>query len=73
MTLSYAGLIGGAAMFALSTGVYLGAIFALKRGRPDAGSSAAAREKNMSMIRMILLADIPILSGIGYYAGQTFQ
>jgi hypothetical protein len=73
MTLSTAGLIGGAIGFAMATGVYLAATFALKRGTPDPGRSAEEREQSASMLRMILLADIPILTGVGYYFGQTLQ
>ena len=73
MTLSTAGLIGGAIGFAMAAGVYLAATFALKRATPDPGRSAQEREQSASMLRMVLLADIPILTGIGYYLGQTLQ
>jgi hypothetical protein len=73
MTLSSAGLIGGAIAFVMATGVFLAATFALKHGTPDPNRSAEGREKSASMLRMVLLADIPILTGIGYYFGQTLQ
>jgi len=73
MTLSSSGLIGAAIGFAMPTGLYLAVSFALKRGtQPASGTSADERERNTSIIRLILLADIPILTGIGYYLGQTF-
>jgi hypothetical protein len=73
MTFSSAGLIGAAVGFAMATGAYLAATAALKRGTPDPGRSAEEREKSASMFRMILLADIPILTGVGYYCGQALQ
>ncbi|MFO1108574.1 MAG: hypothetical protein U1E61_05290 [Bradyrhizobium sp.] len=73
MTLSSAGLIGGAIGLAMATGVYLAVTSALKGRAADPGRTAEEREKSASMIRMILLADIPILTGIGYYFGQTVQ
>lgn len=74
MTLSNAGLIGAAIGFAVTTALYLAVSFALKRETsPASGTSAEERERSMSMIRLILLADIPILTGLGYYLGQTFE
>ena len=73
MVLSTAGLIGGVIGFAMATGVFLAATFALKRATPDPGKSAEERERSASMLRMVLLGDIPILTGLGYYVGQTLQ
>jgi hypothetical protein len=74
MTLSNAGLIGAAVGFAVTTALYLAVSFALNREtQPASGASAEERERSMSMIRLILLADIPILTGLGYYLGQMFE
>ena len=73
MTFSSAGLIGGAIGLALAIGAYLAVTSALKSGTPAAGQSAEQREQNASLMRTILLADIPILAAIGYYLGQTFE
>jgi hypothetical protein len=73
MTFSTAGLIGGAAGFAMAVAVYLAATIALKRGTPDESRSAEERERSASAMRTILLADIPILTGIGYFLGQTLE
>jgi hypothetical protein len=70
MTFSSAGLIGGAIGFALAIGAYLAVTSALKRGT---GQESAQREQSASMIGTILLADIPILTAIGYYLGQMFE
>ena len=70
MTFSSAGLIGGAIGFALAIGAYLAVTSALKRGTPQ---ESAQREQSASMIGTILLADIPILTAIGYYLGQTVE
>ena len=72
MTLANSGLIGGVVGFGMSTVMYLAASFALKRGRPPAGKSAEEHQRSMSTVRLILLADIPILTGMGYFVGQTF-
>jgi hypothetical protein len=73
MTFSSAGLIGAVVGFAMATGVYLAATVALKRGTPDPSKSAEEREKSASTLRMILLADIPILTAVGYFCGQALQ
>ena len=73
MTFSSAGLIGGAIGLALAIGAYLAVTSALKRGTQDSAQTAAQREQGASMIRTILLADIPILTAIGYYLGQTLE
>ena len=73
MTFSTAGLIGAAVGFAMSTGVYLAITTALKRGTPDPGRSAEEREKSASMLRTILLADIPILTVVDYFCGEALQ
>ena len=70
MTLSNAGLIGGAVGFALAVGAYLAVTSALKRATPQ---DSAPREQSASMIGTVLLADIPILTAIGYYLGQMFE
>jgi hypothetical protein len=70
MTFSSAGLIGGAIGFALAISAYLAVTSALKRGTAQ---ESAQREQSASMIGMILLADIPILTAIGYYLGQMFE
>jgi hypothetical protein len=73
MTLSSSGLIGAAIGFAMPTAL-LAVSSALKRGTQLAsGKSAEERERSTSIIRLILLADIPILTGIGYYVGQMYQ
>ena len=73
MTFSSAGLIGGAAGFAMAVAVYLAASFALKHSAADDSRSAEERERGASTMRTILLADIPILTGIGYFLGQTLE
>ena len=73
MTFSSAGLIGGAIGLALAIGAYLAVTSALKSGTQSSGQGAEQREQNASMMRTILLADIPILTAIGYYLGQTFE
>jgi hypothetical protein len=70
MTFSSAGLIGGVIGFALAIGAYLAVTSALKRGTPQ---ESGQREQSASMIGTILLADIPILTAIGYYLGQMFE
>jgi hypothetical protein len=70
MTFSSAGLIGGVIGFALAIGAYLAVTSALKRGT---GQESGQREQSASMIGTILLADIPILTAIGYYLGQMFE
>jgi hypothetical protein len=69
MTPSTSGLIGGVVGFAFPTLLYLAASFALKRQHP----TVSDRQRNASIIRMTLLADIPILTAIGYYIGQTYR
>ncbi len=75
MTSSSAGLIGAAVGFAMALVAYLAVSFALKRGAPHPSDTRTAeqRERSASMARMILLADIPILTGLGYYFGETLQ
>ena len=73
MTFSSAGLIGGAIGLVLAIGAYLAVTSALKSGTQASGQSAEQREQNASMMRTVLLADIPILTAIGYYLGQTFE
>lgn len=76
MTPSTSGLIGGVVGFAFPTLLYLAASFALKRQHPTVSDQAKAveeRQRNASIIRMTLLADIPILTAIGYYIGQTYR
>ncbi len=71
MTFSIAGLIGAVVGLAMAIGTYAAVTLALKRQASAGG--AEEREQNASMIRTILLADIPILAGIGYYLGQTLE
>ncbi len=74
MTLSNAGLIGAGIGFAVPTALYLAVSFALRRGAQQvSGTGAEERERNQSIIRLILLADIPIMAGLGYYLGQMFE
>jgi hypothetical protein len=73
MTVSSAGLIGGVVGFALATLAYLAVTYSLRQAPLPPGATAEERERSMSMLRSILLADIPILTGLGYYLGQTFE
>ena len=73
MTFSTAGLIGGVAGFAMAAVRYLVATMALARGALGDSRSAEERRRSASMMRPILLADIPILTGIGYYLGRTLE
>jgi hypothetical protein len=74
MTFSIAGLIGAIVGLAMALGAYVAVTLALTRQAQQASAgSAEEREQGASMIRTILLADIPILAGIGYYLGQTLE
>jgi hypothetical protein len=74
MMFSTAGLIGAIVGLAMAVGAYVAVTVALKRQAPQASARGAEEpEQNASMIRTILLADIPILTGIGYYLGQTLE
>ena len=73
MTFSSAGLIGGAIGLAMAIGAYFAVTSALKSGTQASGQSTEQRAQTASMMRTILLADIPILTAIGYYLGQTFE
>jgi hypothetical protein len=68
--LSTPGLIGAAVGLAASSLIYFVTMSALKRQTVDSTTSAEERERGAAAIRMILLADIPILTALGYYAGQ---
>ena len=73
MTLSNPGLIGGVVGFAMATALYLAVSLTLKSGTSlTSAADAEERERSGSLVRLILLADIPILTGIGYYLGQMF-
>jgi hypothetical protein len=75
MTLSTSGLIGGLVGFVVPTALYLAVAFAFKQRAAlvsQSGRSEEERERSASMIRLVLLADIPILTAIGYYVGQTY-
>ena len=74
MTFSTAGLIGAVIGLAMAIGAYVAVTVALVRQAQQASAgSAGERVQGASMIRTILLADIPILAGIGYYLGQTLE
>jgi hypothetical protein len=73
MTFSSAGLIGGAIGLAIAIATYLAVTSALKRRTQDSAQSAEQREQGASTIRSILLADIPILTAIGYFLGQALE
>jgi hypothetical protein len=68
--LSTPGLIGAAAGLAASSLIYLVVTFMLKRQPVDTTTGAEERERVAAMVRMFLLADIPIMTALGYYAGQ---
>ncbi len=76
MTLSTAGLIGGGIGFVVPTALYFVASFAFKREArlvSGLGKTTEERERTVSAIRWVLLADIPILTAVGYYLGQTYR
>jgi hypothetical protein len=70
MTLSTPGLIGAAVGFAASSLIYFATTLMLKRQTVDSTRSAEGRERGAATVRMILLADIPIVTAVGYYVGQ---
>jgi hypothetical protein len=70
--LSTPGLIGAAVGLAASSLIYFVVTFMLKRQPVDTTTSAEERERVAAMVRMFLLADIPILTALGYYAGQLY-
>ncbi|WP_291842391.1 hypothetical protein [Bradyrhizobium sp.] len=70
MTLSTAGLIGAAVGLAASSLFYFVVTFLLKRQPVETTGSAEERERGAAVIQMILLADIPLMTAVGYYVGQ---
>jgi hypothetical protein len=68
--LSTPGLIGGAVGLAASVLLYFAVTSVLKSQTVDSATSAEERERSAAAIRMILLADIPIMTVVGYYVGQ---
>ena len=70
MTLSTPGLIGAAAGLAVSGLIYFATTLMLKRQAVDSTTNAEARERGAAVVRMVLLADIPIITAVGYYVGQ---
>ncbi|MEH2518063.1 hypothetical protein V1279_003636 [Bradyrhizobium sp. AZCC 1610] len=68
--LSIPGLIGAAVGLAASSLIYFVTMFMLQRQTVDSITSAEERERSAAAIRMILLADIPIMVAVGYYVGQ---
>ena len=72
MTLSTPGLIGAALGLVASSAMYFVTMFMLKRPAPDTTVTADERERAAASVRTVLLADIPILTALGYYAGQLY-
>jgi hypothetical protein len=70
MTLSTPGLIGAVVGLAASSLIYFATTSMLKRQTVDSTTSAEARERGAAVVRMVLLADIPIITAVGYYVGQ---
>jgi hypothetical protein len=68
--LSTPGLIGAAVGLAASGLIYFAVASVLRSQTADSTTSAEERERSAAAIRMILLADIPIMTVVGYYVGQ---
>ena len=68
--LSTPGLIGAAVGVAASGLIYYVVTSMLKSQTVDSTTSAEERERSAAAVRMVLLADIPIMTAFGYYVGQ---
>ena len=68
--LSTPGLIGAAVGLAASGLIYFVVTSMLKSQTVDSTTSAEERERSAAAARMVLLADIPIMTAFGYYVGQ---
>jgi hypothetical protein len=68
--LSTPGLIGAAVGLAASGLIYFVVTSMLQRQTVDSTTSAEERERSAAAVRMVLLADIPIMTAFGYYVGQ---
>jgi hypothetical protein len=68
--LSTPGLIGAAVGVAASGLIYFVVTSMLKSQTVDSTTSAEERERSAAAARMVLLADIPIMTAFGYYVGQ---
>jgi hypothetical protein len=68
--LSTPGLIGAAVGLAASGLIYYVVTSMLKSQTVDSTTSAEERERSAAAARMVLLADIPIMTAFGYYVGQ---
>jgi len=68
--LSTPGLIGAAVGVAASGLIYFVVTSMLKSQTVDSTTSAEERERSAAAVRMVLLADIPIMAAFGYYVGQ---
>jgi hypothetical protein len=68
--LSTPGLIGAAVGLAASGLIYYVVTSMLKSQTVDSTTSAEERERSAAAVRMVLLADIPIMTAFGYYVGQ---
>jgi hypothetical protein len=68
--LSTPGLIGAAVGLAASGLIYFVVTSMLKSQTVDSTTSAEERERSAAAVRMVLLADIPIMAAFGYYVGQ---
>jgi hypothetical protein len=68
--LSTPGLIGAAVGLPASSLIYFVTMFMLQRQTVDSTTSAEERERSAAAVRMVLLADIPIMTAFGYYVGQ---
>jgi hypothetical protein len=68
--LSTPGLIGAAVGLAASGLIYYVVTSMLKSQTVDSTTSAEERERGAAAVRMVLLADIPIMTAFGYYVGQ---
>jgi hypothetical protein len=68
--LSTPGLIGAAVGLAASGLIYFVVTSMLKSQTVDSTTSAEERERSAAAVRMVLLADIPIMTAFGYYVGQ---
>ena len=68
--LSTPGLIGAAVGLAASGLIYYVVTSMLKSQTVDSTTSAEERERGAAAVRMVLLADVPIMTAFGYYVGQ---
>ena len=68
--LSTPGLIGAAVGLAASGLIYFVVTSMLKSQTVDSTTSAEERERSAAAVRMVLLADVPIMTAFGYYVGQ---